>query len=313
MRKSYALIFIFSLFIGVSFTYAQGYTFRVLANKGTNQVKKAGGETTALKTGATLSAGDELIVGNGSYIGLMHKSGKTIEVKSPGTQKIADIEKRLAAKSTSVTSKYAQYISNKMNEGSATLASRSNATGAVSRALVGGAIPVKVPNSNNEVFGDYTIIRWDHPEGKGDGTEYNVKIQNIFDDVIYNGEASGTSFKLVFEDIPNETGLYLVTIEMKEDPSVKSEPPIGIKRVVKEEVSDITSGYESLQTELAEETPLNKLIYASFFEENGLILDALTKYEEAIELSPDVDDFKDLYNNFLIANGMEEPSEESED
>jgi hypothetical protein len=46
------------------------------------------------------------------------------------------------------------------------------------------------------------------------------------------------------------------------------------------------------------------LVYASFFEENGLLLDAMTKYEEAIKMSPEVDDFKELYNGFLIKNNL---------
>ncbi len=316
MRKSYSIMLVIVLFLGVSFAQAQGYTFRVLANKGDNKVKRAGQSTALdLKTGATLNAGDELVVGGDNpYIGLMHKTGKTIEVRTAGTQKVSEIEKKLAAKNTSVTSKYAQYIADKMNDGGNTsLASRSNATGAVSRALVGGAIPVKVPDANNEVFGDYTILKWGHPEDKGDGTVYNVKIQDIFDEVIYSQETTDTMFKLVFDDIPNETGLYLVTIELKEDPSIKSEPPVGIKRVVKEEVAEVTNGYEDLQTELNEETALNKLIYASFFEENGLILDAMTKYEEAIALSPEVEDFQELYKNFLITNGIEDAQETSED
>ena len=71
MRKSYSFILIFSLLFAVTSAFGQGYTFRVLANKGQNQVKKAGSSTAvALKTGATLNADDELIVGNGSYIGL---------------------------------------------------------------------------------------------------------------------------------------------------------------------------------------------------------------------------------------------------
>ena len=62
--------------------------------------------------------------------------------------------------------------------------------------------------------------------------------------------------------------------------------------------------YIKLKSIIAADSPLNKIIYASFYEENGLILDALTKYEEAIKMSPEIQDFQELYENFLIKNGL---------
>ena len=61
----------------------------------------------------------------------------------------------------------------------------------------------------------------------------------------------------------------------------------------------------NLKSEVAEnESPLNKIIYASFYEENGLILDALTKYEEAIEMYPEIEDFQETiaskYRNYCF-------------
>ncbi len=55
---------------------------------------------------------------------------------------------------------------------------------------------------------------------------------------------------------------------------------------------------------LGEETSLNKVVYASLFEENGLYLDALTQYEDAVKLSPKVDDFQSIYEEFIFANGL---------
>ena len=66
----------------------------------------------------------------------------------------------------------------------------------------------------------------------------------------------------------------------------------------------IKDNLDILKAEVSDDSPLNKLIYASFYEENNLLLDALTKYEEAIELSPEVEDFKTLYDDFLIKNGL---------
>ena len=57
-------------------------------------------------------------------------------------------------------------------------------------------------------------------------------------------------------------------------------------------------------SEVDEETALNKYILAGFYEENNLLIDALTSYEEAIELAPDVESYKEAYVEFLLRNGL---------
>ena len=139
MRK-YVSIAMTTLFLfAFGFANGQGYTFRVLANKGQNKVKKAGASTAVpLKTGATLNADDQLIASEGAYIGLMHKTGKTLEVRTPGTKKVSDLEKKVNVKATSVTNRYAQFLANKMNEKEKPgYRSRLNATGAAKRGLPG--------------------------------------------------------------------------------------------------------------------------------------------------------------------------------
>jgi hypothetical protein len=286
--------------------YGQGYTFRVLANKGTNQIKRAGADTPiALKTGISLNTGDELIVAEGSYIGLMHKTGKTLEVKTAGTLTIASLEKKIVAKNTSVSSKYAQYIAAKMSDdGTRSYASRMKATGAVSRATGSNAIDVMLPADGTiNVLGDNAIVRWNAPEDAPDDIVYVVTVMNIFDDVIFEDETQKTMVELNFEELPNETGLYIFSVKQKDNEDIAS-GNFGIKKVTPGDMNEVETNYKGLQEEVGEDTPLNKLIYASFFEENGLLLDALTMYEEAIKMSPGVTDFEDLYQVFLVDNGI---------
>lgn len=309
MKNQILYFLVFSIFFSVSSAYGQDYTFKVLANKGANQVKKAGAaDAVPLKTGSTLQETDQLIVVEGSYIGLMHKSGKTIEVRDAGTSKVADLEKKVAVKSESVSSKYAQFIASKMaDDGTVTLAQRMNATGAVSRAAGGTAIDVILPQSNSiDVLGSTAVINWLAPPAAGQGAIYEVKIMDIFDEVIFTDETAKTQITLDFEDesMANESGLYIFSVKLKDNNEVVS-GKFGIKRVADGEMTEVVKNYEGLQSEINEsESPLNKLIYASFFEENGLILDALTKYEEAIKLSPDVADFQELYEAFKFNNGL---------
>jgi len=308
MRKliSYALVAGMILVAGA--VSAQDYAFRVLANKGTNQVKKAGsGEAETLKTGAKLNSGDEIIASEGAYIGLMHNSGKTTEIRGAGTKKVADLEKNMNTGSASIASRYASFVMNKMNEEeNSNYRSKLNATGAVSRATGSNAINVMAP-SQADLLGDIAILRWDTPEGFTEEDSYVVKIENIFNEEIYSEETQKTSIELDFSkpELAYDMGLYLVKIYKKGDDEISS-GEIGIKKVKSGDKVEVQENLANLKSEVSEDSPLNKIIYASFYEENGLVLDALTKYEEAIKMSPDVEDFQELYQNFLIKSGLAE-------
>ena len=43
---------------------------------------------------------------------------------------------------------------------------------------------------------------------------------------------------------------------------------------------------------------------AGFYEENKLYIDAITAYEEAIKMAPDVTTYKDAYDEFLLRNKL---------
>lgn len=285
---------------------AQGYTFRVLANKGENKVKKAGtASAIQLKTGATLNSEDLIISADGSYIGLMHKTGKTTEVRGAGTKRVSEIEKQVQLGSTSVSDRYASFVMNKMNETETTeVRSRLNATGAVSRATGSAAINVMAPDQS-EVLGDKTVVRWNKAEGMAEGDTYTVKVKNIFDEIIYKVETEKTFVELDLssEQMKNEAGLYLVKVYKSNNEEISSEE-VGIKKVKSTDRREVQENLAALKAEVSEDSPLNKLIIASFYEENGLILDALTKYEEAIKMAPDVEDFQQIYGAFLIKNNL---------
>ncbi|MEQ8904957.1 hypothetical protein [Ekhidna sp.] len=305
MRKFVSIAITTMLVFAFGFANGQGYTFRVLANKGQNQVKKDGATTAvALKTGATLSDGDELIASQGAYIGLMHKSGKTLEVRTPGTKKVTDLAKMVDTKSASVSSRYAKFLANKMNEKEEpNYRAKLNATGAVSRALAGDEqIQVLIPAEDASVLGDNAILNWDTPEGMEENT-FIVTVKNIFDEEIMKEEVMGNAIELDFtsSQMQNEEGLWIINVKAKENQDVTS-GDIAIKRP--ENPSQYDEGLSSLKAEVDEDSPLNKVIYASFYEENGLIVDALTAIEEAIKMNPEVDDFKILKKDIIERNGI---------
>src|SRR5258705_11443427 len=81
------------------------YAFRVLANKGANEVK-SGDTWHPLKTGAQLKAGDELKISENASVGLVSKFGKPLEVKEAKIHKVADLLTKIKASNQSVLNKY---------------------------------------------------------------------------------------------------------------------------------------------------------------------------------------------------------------
>ncbi|MEP1035185.1 hypothetical protein [Ekhidna sp.] len=305
MRKFVSIAITTMLVFAVGVANGQGYTFRVLANKGQNKVKKEGAATpVALKTGATLSDGDQLIASQGAYIGLMHKSGKTLEVRTPGTKKVSDLAKMVNTKSASVSSRYAKFLASKMNEKEQpNYRQRLNATGAAKRALAGDEqIKALIPAEDASVLGDKAIVTWDVLDDMEENV-FIVTVKNIFDEEIMKEEVTGNSVVLDFtsEQMQNEEGLWIINVRAKENQDVSS-GDIAIKRP--ENPSQYAEGLSSLKAEVDEDSPLNKVIYASFYEENGLIVDALTAIEEAIQMNPDVEDFKILKKDIIERNGI---------
>ncbi|PIB35673.1 hypothetical protein BFP72_09850 [Reichenbachiella sp. 5M10] len=296
------------IFFLVNVSYGQGFVFRVLASKGANQVKKGvNGEIVPLKTGATLMSGDELIAADGAYIGLMHKTGRTIEVRNSGVTKITDLESKLAKSQNDVANKYAQFVMNKMNEGDGDVnrnyRQNMKATGAVERATSSSALKVMLPSSV-DILNPQAIIRWTEAPGV-ENPAYIVSIKNIFDEEIFKAETQKTSLAVDFdnENLANER-LVILTVKVKEQSDIVS-GDYGIKRISADDAAAINENLEELRAEISDDSPLNKLIFASFYEENNLILDAVTEYEEAIQEAPEVDDFKMIYDDFLIKNGLQ--------
>lgn len=285
----------------------QGFVFRVLASKGDNQVKKAAdGQKTNLRPGTTLMQNDEIIASSGAYIGLMHRTGRTIELRTPGVTKITDLETKLANSKTSVASKYANYVLAKMEgeENNGNYRARMKATGAVERAT-GNAISAMLPTSVS-VLNPEAVIRWN---SVGEEASYIIGVKNIFDEELLSAETTKPYIKINLDDenLANEQ-LIILSIKVKDNPDLFS-TEYGIERISEERKEELMTSLAQLKSEIAADSPLGKLILASYFEDNGLILDALTQYEDIMEQSPEVEDFKALYGEFLIRNGLSQTEE----
>lgn len=293
--KNLTLCFIFS--IATTLTFGQEYAFKVLANKGVNEVK-SGDTWQPVKTGATLKKDDELRLSDNSYLGLVHATGKPIELKQAGLHKVADLAAKVGGGS-SVLSKYTDFI---LSSNSAEAKkNRLSATGAVHR---GDAVAIQImlpENQHSGIYNTAAVISWETTKAEG---PFVIVISNMFGEELAKVETPEALLRVDLTDpkFVNENAI-LVAVHSKSDPSKKSAEKL-IKKLSPAEQDKIKVSLGEIMGEVSEQTALNKFILAGFYEENHLFIDAVAAYEEAIRLAPDVPSYKEAYDDFLIRHGM---------
>jgi hypothetical protein len=297
--KTRTLILIFALLTPVSLVFGQDYAFKVLANKGTNEVKS--GETwQPLRTGASLKSSDELKLSDNAYIGLVHATGKPMELKQAGNYKISELAKKVSTGS-SVLNKYTDFI---LSSNSAEAKkNRLSATGAVQRDVTDvEQIKLLLPeNQHSGIYNTIAVVSWEGTKVPG---PYVVILRNMFDEELNRVETPENSLQIDLADPKYATeGAILVEVASKADAKLASKQHL-IKKLTPAEQQKIKTSLNEIMGEVQEQTALNKFILASFYEENNLFIDAIAAYEDAVKLAPDVPSYKEAYEEFLLRHGL---------
>jgi hypothetical protein len=289
----FTLLFVFL----TSLAYAQDYAFKVLANKGSNELK-SGADWAPLKTGASLKSGDELRLGENAYLGLVTATGKPMELKQAGSYKVTDLAQKIGS-SSGVLTKYTDFILS--SNSPEAKKNRLSATGAVDRGE-NYAIKLILPeNQYSGIYNNVATVGWD---GSKIAPPYVVTLRNMFDDELTKFETPENSFQIDFSD-PKFTkeNAVLVEVKSKADPKLVSKQHL-IKKLAPAEQAEVKKSLTEILGDVSEPTALNKFILAGFYEQNNLLIDAIASYEEAIKLDPEVPTYKEAYDEFLLRHNM---------
>lgn len=274
---------------------AQDYTFKVLANKGSNEVR-SNGAWVPLKTGASLHSGDELKLSADGYIGLVHKKGKPLEVKTPGSYAVAQLESQLDPGS-GILSKYTDFILS--NASPESKKNRLSATGAVDRGEY-HAIKLALPDHAG-IYHNVATVGWAGDEIKG---PYLITVMNMFDEQLALYETDQTSMQLNLGEAKYaKENAVLIEVRSKSAPDQVSKRHM-IKKLAAADQAGIQRSLTEINGDVKDATALNSLILAGFYEQNKLYIDAIGAYEDAIRLAPDVMAYHDSYEAFLERNGL---------
>ena len=157
MKKKLLISFLAFSILALT-TRAQDYDFKVLVTKGKNELK-SGAAWEGLKVGSNLKKADEIKVGANSYLGLIHSSGKPLELKDAKTYKVADLLTKMTG-GPSVLNKYTEFIISSNTK----KANNLTATGAVHR----GPNNIRIFLPKTELayaLGDSITVQWEKEKG----------------------------------------------------------------------------------------------------------------------------------------------------
>lgn len=287
--KNTFLSFVFLAFVIT--VQAQDYDFKVLVTKGKNELKRSAWE--GLKVGTNLKKADEIRVGPNSYLGLIHSSGKPLELKEAKTYKVSDLLTKVTS-SPSVLNKYTEFII------SSNTTKRNNltATGAVHRGP--NTIHLFLPKSELAyAYGDSITVQWEKDKAAG---PYIVTFTSFFGDELFKTETKN-NYVTVNINSPafaseNE---FQVNVVSKTDRKKSDDYPI--RKVKKDERARVKPLLTEVLNQTKENTAINKLWQAGFFEKEKLFIDAATAFQKAVKLEPAL---QEQYDEFLLRNGMKE-------
>lgn len=295
MKRVTAALVIIAFFSGKAGAQ-NDYTFKVLVNKGRNEVRSGSGWQ-QVKVGSSLKPNDELKVAENSYLGLMHVTGKPLELKQAGNYKVADLAARIKGGS-SVLNKYTDFILSENSERKNNLM----ATGAVHRGI---GIKVFLPKPESAVvFGNVVAINWDTEKVKG---PYSVRLKNIFGEelVVMEAKEGPVGIDLYDQKLRNEDNIIVEVVPKNGDSGTPGY--YILKKLSSADQMRVKNALKEIEASLEEPTAINQLMLAGFYENNKLLVDAATAYLNAVNLAPDVPAYKEAYESFLARNEMKGP------
>jgi hypothetical protein len=258
---------------------------------------KIGDTWQPVKTGTSLKSADELKVTENSYVGLVHVSGKPLELKQAGNYKVIDLSSKVG-NGTSVLNKYTDFILSANTQKKNNLA----ATGAVHRGKEN--IKVNLPKAESAiVFNNFVIINWETDKA---APPYIVTFNSMFGDELKKIETTENNVAIDLSDknFANEDNI-IVKVSSKSEPN-KTSDDYTLKKLSKGDKERIKNSFNEIKADVTDQTAFNKFILAGFYERNNLFIDAITAYQEAIKLAPEVTQYKEDYTNFLVRNGIKE-------
>ena len=334
MKKYFLLTVVCIIALGFAVsTFAKDPEFRVLGKKGNVQVQ--GKE---INTGDAVNRNDKIVVKEASYLGLVHNTGRTVEISKPGTYSTATLAKNITSKGGSTSSKFASYVIDEISKPEDILTTKkykrsATVAGSVERAegsdvnvgesifsmsgtnsnAMGGVnfladvlfttdkkfINVFLPRSSYLIDPQVRFSWYRNKEAK----EYTLKITDTQDKEVYFKRLTDTSVSLNLDNIKLQRGAnYYWSVKGDNDSRADL---FCINLMSREDCENMQNEINSFTGEEGDsQDAVSKLIVAAYFEDANVMSGAVDAYRSALEIAPGVQSYKSLYARYLTRIGL---------
>jgi hypothetical protein len=154
--------------------------------------------------------------------------------------------------------------------------------------------------SMTKLYEDNLTIKW--YTNKWADKNYSITVKKIFADTIFTKVVPDTIATLSVADLKLEPGqVYAISIAIKgvdksySNPMIIKVPNLAERDTVNKELSQMTA-------DMGKPNAMDQLIFATYFEKNQMYTSAILAYNKAIAMQPNIDYYKDAYQDFIDRN-----------
>lgn len=305
------LYLIITVFFVISISIYAKDEFTVFAVKGNSQYKQENkNDFSKLKTGVALNSADIVKLENGDYLSLLHKSGRTIELKRKGEYSIARLSETIKNTKADLNARVASFVMKQIKTSQSVLSNddyhkNMKVTGAVERSTtskqpVGESIflmvPLKLSTLSNTIR-----CKW---SSSNSNATFKFVLWDRFDSELFTKEVNGNSFELDFSTLKLEADNYYFWSVSDANNQIVSEKACFMA-LSPMKLKSINESIEMLQSEMDNpESAVNLFLIGGFYEQNNMIEEAMTYYQKAVVAEPEVQDYKNYLTVFLERNNI---------
>jgi len=284
-------------------SFAQDVVFKALASSGDATIERSStpGVYDPIKMGTPVYKNDKIIMGANGYLGLTSTAGKTVQLKGEGIYPVNDLSGDLNADQSDIASKYIAYIFDGMKKESSSISSNMSLTGSVERSLGNAGINLFLPESTKIKSDKVSTINWIANE---DATSYKIVLLNLFDEEVYSAETKGNSAEINFGALGlSADEIYKLSVKDNNNQKVHS-GVVTLQILDGEELNKVNTDFAAIEAAAPGDDAISNLVKASFYEQNGMYMEAVEYFEKAIKAAPDVEQYKIVYENFKNKTGI---------
>lgn len=200
--KRFALLSVLSLFISI--LSAQNSNYTVLAKSGDVSYGDK-----VVNVGQVINDSKPLNLKPGAYLGLIHESGKPIELKDAGTYDKSKLANMLSISEGTFSDKFTSFMANEMSESNGNYKAGLGVTGSVERGLESNKIFIPLPKKS-KIVGDKIHVEW--LTEKSVSGPFLVEVMNMSEEVLHTQNTDSSNFDLAAYGTIEEDDLYLLRV-----------------------------------------------------------------------------------------------------